>query len=111
MPMVISNFGDGEMIAFRSSLIADAFSIAVASDNLSSYYDLDLKNARLARLTRDPHFRFLRIDLADRERVERLFQTEGFEKVVHLAAQAGIRYSLTKPEAYIDANLAGFANV
>ena len=83
----------------------------VGIDNLSSYYDLDLKNARLARLTRDPHFRFLRIDLADRERVERLFQTEGFEKVVHFAAQAGIRYSLTKPEAYIDANLAGFANV
>ena len=83
----------------------------VGIDNLSSYYDLDLKNARLARLTRDPRFRFLRIDLADRERVERLFQTEGFEKVVHLAAQAGIRYSLTKPEAYIDANLAGFANV
>jgi UDP-glucuronate 4-epimerase len=83
----------------------------VGIDNLSSYYDLDLKNARLTRLTSDPRFRFLQVDIADRERLARLFQAEGFEKVVHLAAQAGIRYSLAKPEAYIDANLVGFANV
>jgi UDP-glucuronate 4-epimerase len=83
----------------------------VGIDNLSSYYDVDLKKARLARLTHDPRFRFLQMDLADRESVASLFKTEGFENVVNLAAQAGIRYSLARPEAYIDSNVAGFANI
>ncbi len=86
---------------------ADVFGI----DNLSPYYDVSLKQARLALLHRHPRFRFAQIDIAERAAVERLFAGERFEVVVHLAAQAGVRYSLEAPFAYIDANLVGFANV
>jgi UDP-glucuronate 4-epimerase len=83
----------------------------VGLDNLNSYYDVSLKQARLARLVDDSHFRFLKLDLADRESLRQLFQREHFEKVVNLAAQAGVRYSVTNPEAYVDSNLVGFANL
>src|SRR5438128_4363708 len=83
----------------------------VGLDNLNSYYDVGLKRARLAQLTPVPAFGFVRMDLADREGVRQLFGAEDFDFVVHLAAQAGVRYSLTNPEAYVDANLVGFANV
>jgi UDP-glucuronate 4-epimerase len=83
----------------------------VGLDNLVPYYDVELKKARLAQLTPNPNFRFLQTDVADREAMARLFREEHFERVIHLAAQAGVRYSLTHPEAYIDANLVGFGNV
>jgi len=80
-------------------------------DNLSPYYDVGLKQARLALLRENPQFRFLQLDLADRAAVEGLFRGEAFSHVCHLAAQAGVRYSLTNPHAYVDSNLVGFANV
>ncbi len=80
-------------------------------DNLNSYYDPALKAARLARLEGRPGFRFLKLDLADRDATARLFSDAKSEIVIHLAAQAGVRYSLESPETYVDANLVGFGNV
>ncbi len=83
----------------------------VGIDNLNDYYDPALKHSRLARLDGQPNFRFQRIDIADRDALAALFAHGGFERVVHLAAQAGVRYSLRNPHAYADANLTGFVNV
>lgn len=83
----------------------------VGIDNLNDYYDPRIKQARLARLTPQPEFRFERLDVADRDAVARLFAAEKFDRVVHLAAQAGVRYSLVNPQAYIDSNLVGFTNI
>jgi len=83
----------------------------VGIDNLNSYYDPSLKSARLVELTAFPSFRFEKLDVADREGIAALFDTYLFPYVVHLAAQAGVRYSLTNPHAYVDANLVGFINV
>ncbi|QOX77706.1 NAD-dependent epimerase [Trichlorobacter lovleyi] len=80
-------------------------------DNLNSYYDVSLKQARLAQLHPHPGFSFVQADLADRPAVERLFSSEPFELVIHLAAQAGVRYSLENPHAYVDSNLAGFMSI
>jgi UDP-glucuronate 4-epimerase len=80
-------------------------------DNLSTYYDVRLKQARLERLKDQAGFRFELADVASRERITGLFATNKFDVVVHLAAQAGVRYSLTNPHAYIDANIVGFLNV
>ena len=83
----------------------------VGLDNLNDYYDVRLKEARLARLESRPGFRFERLDVADQAGMAALFAREGFERVVHLAAQAGVRYSLQNPQAYVQANLAGFVNI
>jgi len=83
----------------------------VGVDNLNDYYDPKLKQARLEILQRQAGFQFLRLDLADRADVRRLFAEGGFDSVVHLAAQAGVRYSIENPDAYVDSNLVGFANV
>lgn len=83
----------------------------VGLDNLNDYYRVQLKLDRLARLTGRDGFSFLEQDLADRDSMKRLFETEQFDHVVNLAAQAGVRYSLTNPHAYVDANLTGFVNV
>ena len=83
----------------------------VGLDNLNDYYDVSLKEARLALLTPHPNFRFVKLDVADRPAMERLFAEEGFERVIHLAAQAGVRYSLKNPHAYIEANIVGFMNI
>ncbi|AMW05616.1 NAD-dependent epimerase [Gemmatimonas phototrophica] len=83
----------------------------VGLDNLNDYYDPTLKEARLARLTSQPGFRFVRLDLGDRAGMEQLFATERFDKVINLAAQAGVRYSLTNPHTYIDSNLVGFLHI
>ncbi len=83
----------------------------VGTDNLNSYYDVSLKEARLDLLRVYPNFRFLRIDLADREGMEELFAIERCNRVVNLAAQAGVRYSLENPHAYVDSNIVGFMNV
>lgn len=83
----------------------------VGLDNLNDYYDVNLKASRLARLTPHERFRFAKLDVADRHGVEQLFAVEKFDRVIHLAAQAGVRYSLQNPHAYIDSNLVGFTNV
>ncbi|UTW14125.1 NAD-dependent epimerase [Marinobacterium rhizophilum] len=80
-------------------------------DSLNDYYDPALKRARLALLESDPGFRFVNADLADRVAMEALFADHAFDRVIHLAAQAGVRYSLENPHAYVDANLAGLLNV
>jgi len=80
-------------------------------DNLTPYYDVALKEARLALLKAHPSFRFAPIDIADRASIEDFFARERFDTIVHLAAQAGVRYSLERPLAYVDANLVGFAHV
>ena len=83
----------------------------VGLDNLNDYYDVQLKLDRLARLTPHENFRFVKLDVADREGMEKLFAEEKFDKVIHLAAQAGVRYSLVNPHAYIESNIAGFMNI
>jgi UDP-glucuronate 4-epimerase len=83
----------------------------VGLDNLNNYYDPTLKEARLARLTPLPGFRFAPLDLADGSGMAALFRTEQFDRVVHLAAQAGVRYSLENPQAYVDSNITGTLNV
>jgi UDP-glucuronate 4-epimerase len=83
----------------------------VGIDNLNDYYDPALKQARLDRLAAHRGFRFLRADIADRPAMARIFSESKPRAVIHLAAQAGVRYSLTHPEAYVDSNLAGFVNI
>jgi UDP-glucuronate 4-epimerase len=80
-------------------------------DNLNDYYDPALKENRLARLRPHPNFRFIKLDVADRDGLQQLFETEKFDRVIHLAAQAGVRYSLQNPHAYVDSNLVGFVNI
>lgn len=83
----------------------------VGIDNLNDYYDPKLKLARLENLAPHRGFRFTRMDIADAPAVATLFAEEKFDRVVHLAAQAGVRYSLTNPGAYVQSNLVGFANI
>ncbi|MGL5835085.1 MAG: NAD-dependent epimerase [Waterburya sp.] len=80
-------------------------------DNLNDYYDVNLKQARLEQLLPQPRFTFEYLDLSDRALTAHLFAREDFEVVVHLAAQAGVRYSLENPDAYVDSNLVGFTNI
>ncbi|HKR95089.1 MAG TPA: NAD-dependent epimerase [Candidatus Angelobacter sp.] len=80
-------------------------------DNLSDYYDVRLKQARLDILKPYPNFRFLKMDMADSEAVNALFAGGKFERVIHLAAQAGVRYSLENPHAYVQSNIVGFTNI
>jgi UDP-glucuronate 4-epimerase len=83
----------------------------VGLDNLNPYYSVKLKEDRLAQLEGHPRFTFARLDLADRAGMERLFAANRFDVVVNLAAQAGVRYSLKNPQAYIEANIVGFTNI
>ena len=83
----------------------------VGLDNLNDYYDVNLKQARLERLRAFPGFEFEKTDIAERAAMARVFAGRHFDAVMHLAAQAGVRYSIENPAAYIDANLVGFANV
>jgi UDP-glucuronate 4-epimerase len=83
----------------------------VGIDNLNPYYDVKLKEDRLARLLPHPNFSLVRQDLVDRQRLMSIFEDAGFDVVVNLAAQAGVRYSLTNPQAYVDANIVGFVNI
>jgi UDP-glucuronate 4-epimerase len=83
----------------------------IGVDNLNDYYDVTLKQARLDRLKKYPNFRDVRLDIADAAGIAKLFATEKPTRVVHLAAQAGVRYSLVNPQAYIDANITGFVNI
>ena len=92
-------------------LLLDRGDSVVGLDNLNDYYDVSLKQDRLRTLQDCENFRFAKIDLADRDGMSELFRVEKFDKVIHLAAQAGVRYSLIKPHAYAESNLTGFVNV
>jgi UDP-glucuronate 4-epimerase len=83
----------------------------VGIDNLNDYYDVNLKLARLARIETQSNFHFIKLELADRAAMAELFARERFERVIHLGAQAGVRYSIDNPHAYADANLVGHLNV
>lgn len=91
-------------------LLSEGFEV-LGLDNMNDYYDVRLKEDRLTRLDPIDHFKFCLLDLADRESMEKLFRKENPCIVVHLAAQAGVRYSIKNPHAYIDSNLVGFMNV
>ncbi len=80
-------------------------------DNLNDYYDVSLKEARLARLTPSEQFNFIKADISDQKEMRKLFAANHFDAVVNLAAQAGVRYSIENPAAYIDANLVGFGHI
>jgi UDP-glucuronate 4-epimerase len=83
----------------------------VGIDNFTDYYDVSLKHARLEQLQGRPNFTFQTLDIADRAAMTKLFETQHFDRVVHLAAQPGVRYSITHPQAYLDSNLQGFLNI
>jgi UDP-glucuronate 4-epimerase len=95
------------------TLIDEGYEV-VGIDNINDYYDVSLKEARLDWVAEhiNAHlFRFIKMDIADRSAMEALFATEKFDRVIHLAAQAGVRYSIENPHAYIDANIMGFMNI
>ena len=96
--------------ALSGKLLNAGFSV-IGIDNLNDYYDVKLKYARLDLLKAYPDFTFYRMDLADKAAVDELFAKEKFDIGVHLAAQAGVRYSITNPEAYIQSNIVGFFNI
>jgi UDP-glucuronate 4-epimerase len=110
--MVILVTGAAGFIGFFLSkrLLAEGHHV-YGIDNLNAYYSVQIKRDRLAQLQAQPRFTFEQMDLSDREAMARLFQTESFDCVVHLAAQAGVRYSLENPHAYGDSNLTGFLNI
>jgi UDP-glucuronate 4-epimerase len=104
--------GAAGFIGFHlSQRLLDRGDEVIGLDNLNDYYDVILKKDRLAQLQARPGFRFYKLDLADREGIVQLFADHCFERVVNLAAQAGVRYSLKNPHAYADSNLVGFINV
>ncbi len=96
---------------YLSKRLAERGDEVVGLDNLNDYYDVNLKLARIRQMTMERNFKPVRIDLADRMEMKRLFADERFDAVVNMAAQAGVRYSLVNPFAYADSNLAGFLNV
>jgi len=112
MPEPILVTGAAGFIGFHLArrLLADGCSV-VGIDNLSNYYDVRLKAARLSELKRSSNFRFTQCDLADRGVTAGIFAQERFSNVVHLAAQAGVAHSADNPASYVDANLVGFANI
>jgi len=104
--------GAAGFIGFHTAkLLLERGDEVVGLDNLNSYYDPALKEARLEILRGFERFRFIKADLADRSAMQALFRAEGFQRVVHLAAQAGVRYSLENPHAYVHSNIVGFLEV
>ncbi|MEL0649184.1 NAD-dependent epimerase [Pseudoalteromonas agarivorans] len=91
-------------------LLADGH-VVVGIDNLNDYYDVNLKLTRLAQFENHKYFTFLKLDISERSAMSELFKTQQFDKVIHLAAQAGVRYSIENPDAYADTNLVGHLNV
>ncbi|MCO7213521.1 NAD-dependent epimerase [Pseudoalteromonas sp. ACER1] len=83
----------------------------IGIDNLNDYYDVNLKLARLAQFESHERFSFQKLDVADREEIAELFKTQKFDRVIHLAAQAGVRYSIENPDSYADSNLVGHLNI
>tara|TARA_R110001583_G_scaffold1565_3_gene12197 strand:- start:90 stop:1106 length:1017 start_codon:yes stop_codon:yes gene_type:complete len=96
---------------FVSERLCDAGHDVVGLDNLNDYYDPNLKLARLKRLDKFDNFSFVKLDLANREGMASLFVEQQFDRVIHLAAQAGVRYSIENPMAYIDSNIVGMATI
>lgn len=104
--------GSAGFIGFHvSKWLCDRGDEVVGIDNLNDYYEVSLKEARLAQLEPFSCFKFIRLDIADRDGMSALFSKENFDRVVHLAAQAGVRYSIENPHAYVDSNIVGFLNV
>ncbi|MFQ5625060.1 MAG: NAD-dependent epimerase [Methyloligellaceae bacterium] len=104
--------GAAGFIGFHTArALLDRGDQVVGLDNLNDYYDVSLKQARLAQLEGRNGFSFVKIDLADQSGMEELFAAEKFDRVIHLAAQAGVRYSLENPHAYVASNLTGFMNI
>ena len=104
--------GAAGFIGFHvSQLLCGRGDEVVGIDNLNGYYEVSLKEARLAQLKPLNNFHFIKLDIADRDGLAKLFETEKFDRVVHLAAQAGVRYSIENPHAYADSNLVGFLNI
>jgi len=104
--------GAAGFIGFHTStILLERGDEVVGLDNLNDYYDVRLKYARLAILEKFPNFRFVKLDLADRPGMAELFQREKFNRVINLGAQAGVRYSIQNPLAYVDSNVVGMANV
>jgi len=104
--------GAAGFIGLHTSLrLLDRGDEVVGLDDLNNYYDVSLKEARLAQLTRRPNFRFAKLNVVDREGMAKLFTEHRPQRVIHLAAQAGVRYSLKNPHAYVDSNLVGFTNI
>jgi UDP-glucuronate 4-epimerase len=93
-----------------SRLLKEGYSVT-GIDNMNPYYDVKLKDARLARLLSHENFGFVKTDIAGKEDLDKIFEDKKFDVVVNLAAQAGVRYSLKNPHAYIDANIVGFTNI
>lgn len=108
---VLITGGAGFIGATLAHHLLDHGNTVTAIDNLNDYYEVSLKEARLATLDRKENFTFLKLDIADRDQIKKLFQTTEFDVIVNLAAQAGVRYSLENPAAYIDANMVGFGNI
>jgi UDP-glucuronate 4-epimerase len=96
---------------YTAKYLLDRGDEVVGLDNLNDYYDVNLKLARLANLEGREGFRFVKMNLEDRPAMDKLFAEEGFDRVVHLAAQAGVRYSLENPHSYIDSNIVGTLHV
>ena len=104
--------GAAGFIGFHTSRrLLDRGDEVVGIDNLNPYYDPTLKESRLKQLTSQAGFRFVKMDLGDTASIAALFAGEKFRRVVHLAAQAGVRYSLANPQAYVDSNVTGFLNI
>lgn len=104
--------GAAGFIGFHTAkTLLDRADLVVGLDNLNDYYDVNLKKARLAQLEKRNGFVFAKADLADRKTIEDLFREEKFDRVVNLAAQAGVRYSIENPHAYVDSNVVGFMNI
>ncbi|MCG9736037.1 NAD-dependent epimerase [Pseudoalteromonas shioyasakiensis] len=96
--------------ATSQKLLEQGYTV-VGVDNLNDYYDVNLKHARLAQFEQHENFTFIKLDIADRIAMSELFAREKFDRVIHLAAQAGVRYSIENPDAYADSNLVGHLNV
>lgn len=104
--------GAAGFIGFHlSSLVLDKSSQVIGIDNMNDYYDVSLKEERLNLIRHYPSFTFHRIDLKDKQSLDQLFEKYRFDYVIHLAAQAGVRYSISNPYAYIDSNIIGFMNI
>ena len=109
--MILVTGAAGFIGFFATRLLAEKGHHVVGLDNINDYYDPKLKHARLEQLTPFKNFTFEKIDIADRESLTKAFTDFRPQKVVNLAAQAGVRYSIENPYAYMDANLVGFLNI
>src|SRR4030043_874363 len=104
--------GSAGFIGFHlSKSLLDNGDEIVGIDNLNNYYDVNLKLNRLKQIEAYNNFKFIKLDIADKEAIIKLFSKEKFDYVLHLAAQAGVRYSLINPYAYLDSNIYGFINI